>query len=183
LPWRTKVIKERPKILDRIGPGTERTRSWAKNNYAAMLERMGDFAGAASFVEDAVTLKERALGKEHPDVALSLANLAYMQNELGRPDVALATANRAVGIFLSYGDPDSEQFANASNSLGEALLLLGRFADAERPFAESARRARRARSRQSRRNAFRPRARSLGEWRRQTSRHRPCDERRQRIFG
>jgi serine/threonine protein kinase len=130
-------------ILDRIGPGTERTRSWVKNNYGAILDRMGDFARAVSFVEEAVALKEKALGKEHPDVALSLANLAYMQNELGRPAEALPTARRALGILVSSGDPDSEQFANAYNSLGEALILLGRFADAERPFAESARITRR----------------------------------------
>jgi len=67
-----------------------------------------------------------------------------MQNELGRPTEALATANRAVGIFVSYGDPDNEQCANAYNSVGEALILLGRYAEAERPFAEAARITRQA---------------------------------------
>jgi tetratricopeptide (TPR) repeat protein len=131
-------------ILDRIGPGTERIRSWAKNNYAAMLEQRGEYARAASLTEEAVGLKEVALGKDHPDVALSLANLALLQNELGRPAEALATANRAVSIFLSNGDPDSGQCANAYNSVGEAFILLGRYAEAERPFAEAARITRQA---------------------------------------
>jgi len=53
-------------------------------------------------LERAVRLQEQSLGNEHPDVAISLGNLAYTLTYAGHPTEAVAAANRAVEIFLKY---------------------------------------------------------------------------------
>jgi tetratricopeptide (TPR) repeat protein len=85
-------------ILDRLGGSHSRTRSWALQNYALVLCRDGSFETAVPLLQKAVTLKEEALGKDHPDVALSLNTLAWALVELDRLDEALVVADRALAI-------------------------------------------------------------------------------------
>jgi len=121
--------------LNRLGSGTERTRAWAANNLAFVLATHGQYKRAEHLAREAVALKERALGTDHPDVAISLNLLADVLNEEGRPAEALPVARRAVEIFSKNGDPESDLLGSAQNATGNALIALGRGTEAEASYS------------------------------------------------
>ena len=123
-------------ILDRMGSGHERLRGWLATGYGAVMAASGDLAGAHKLFEQAVTLKERALGPEHPDVAISLSNLAITLTRTGHADDALAAVNRALAIQDKHGDPDAFVRANLHGNRGDVLAALGRHREAEDEFNE-----------------------------------------------
>jgi tetratricopeptide (TPR) repeat protein len=125
--------------LDRAGAGHERIRAWVLNNHACVLEAQGDLEGAKELVEQAIAMKERAVGKNTPDVAVSVNNLSFLLNDLRRHQEALAAASRAIDILKQNGDPDSQTLAVSYGHEGRALLALGRPGEAEAAFAESIR--------------------------------------------
>jgi hypothetical protein len=53
-----------------------------------LLHRQGDLAAARPLYERALTIREKALGPEHPDTAVSLYNLALLLD--GQGDLAAA---------------------------------------------------------------------------------------------
>jgi serine/threonine protein kinase len=126
-------------ILNRLGPGHDRIRAWAKTNFGNVMQGMGDFARAERLATEAVELKEKALGKDHPDVALSLGNLSSILEEEGQAEKALVYADRACDILARNGDRDSEIYASKLVARGEALVDLGRAADAEASFERALR--------------------------------------------
>jgi eukaryotic-like serine/threonine-protein kinase len=126
-------------ILDRIGVGTERARAWVFNNHATALAEHGDLEGARALTERAISLKEEALGKDHPDVGVSLHNLSLILSELRRYPDALVAASRSIGILKRYGDPETCLLANAYQGQGTALFSLGRYQEAEVAFVEAVR--------------------------------------------
>jgi tetratricopeptide (TPR) repeat protein len=122
-------------ILDRIGPGHERIRSWVLNNFGAVLLMHGDLERAERLARESVALKEKVLGNDHPDVALSVGTLSSILEEMGRAAEALVAADRALAILAKNGDPDSDSFARAQTTRGEALVALHRGAEAEAAFS------------------------------------------------
>jgi serine/threonine protein kinase len=118
-------------ILDRLGPGYDRVRAWALNNFASVLQANGNHARAEATMRQAVALKEKVLGMDHPDVAISVHALANILDEVGRYQEALETVDRAIQILSTNGDPDSDLYAFAQNTRGEVLAALGRGSDAE----------------------------------------------------
>jgi len=117
-------------VLDRLGPGQSRLRAWAYHNRAAVLSADGDFATAIGLIEEAVTLKEGALGKDHPDVALSLDGAGWMLVQAGRAREALERVDRAISIYEKCCDPNSGFVLTAFINRAEALLALGRNGEA-----------------------------------------------------
>ncbi len=122
-------------ILDRLGPGHDRIRSWALNNFAGVLLMHGQLERAESTARQAVALKERTLGKDHPDLAISLDGLSNVLEEEGKAQEALDAADRVVEILSVNGDPESDSYARAQDVRGEALLALGRGREAEAAFS------------------------------------------------
>jgi ATP/maltotriose-dependent transcriptional regulator MalT len=122
-------------ILDRLGPGQDRTRAWALNNLANAMFLSGAFVKAEALAREAVTLKEPALGKDHPDVAISLVILAATLVEEGRPAESLSTADRALNLMTKNGDPDPGHLAMLHHARGDALTELGRAIEGEAAFA------------------------------------------------
>ena len=50
----------------------------------------------------ALTMKERLLGKRHPDVAMTLSNLGVLHADAGRPAAAARAYRRALAIFRRH---------------------------------------------------------------------------------
>ena len=83
-----------------------------------------------------VTLKIRAVGEIHYDVALSLMNVALALFDLGRFDEAVENNQRALGILERTVGPqhpnvatclsNGAEFANARNLYGQAQSMAGR---------------------------------------------------------
>jgi eukaryotic-like serine/threonine-protein kinase len=120
-------------ILDRLGSGHSRTRAWALQNHALILLARGNFEGARAELEQAVALKEEALGKDHPDVAISLTALACALGELDRLQDALVAVDRAIAIDERCCEPNS-RFAASLSDKAELLFRLGRIEEARRQF-------------------------------------------------
>jgi eukaryotic-like serine/threonine-protein kinase len=125
--------------LDRMGGGNDRVRAWAINNYGAVMARQGDTETARALTAQAIALKEKELGENDPDVAVSLGNLALLLMDLDRPGEALQAATRAIDIFTKYGDPDTPTLAKSYEERGEALFALGKHEAAEASFNEALR--------------------------------------------
>jgi tetratricopeptide (TPR) repeat protein len=120
-------------VLGRIG-GHELLQSWLFNDLCAVYVLHGETEAALDAARKAITLKEKALGQDHPDVALSVENLAIALAEAGNHEEALVQANRAIALLekgLGTGHPD---LGGALNNRGEVLNALGRYHDARASF-------------------------------------------------
>ena len=82
----------------RLGPGHDRTAAWLYQGRGDIRDRRGDYKGAFSDFELALSLKEKVLPPDHPDIAISLLSIANVQNELGDHRAALVAADKAVEI-------------------------------------------------------------------------------------
>jgi tetratricopeptide (TPR) repeat protein len=125
-------------ILDRIGGDHARLRAWIANNLSAGLVRSGDFERARTLAEESLSLKERSLGKDHPDVAISLGALGYALVRGGHPEEALVPTIRAIEIFRR-NDPDTFFLAATYSNQGEALNAMGQHKEAEIAFNQALR--------------------------------------------
>ncbi len=81
-------------VLRRLG-GHEQLRAWLLNNVGGVYEIKGDADAALRVQQDALALKEKTLGRDHPDVGASEGNLAVVLEALGRNQEALA-ARRSI---------------------------------------------------------------------------------------
>jgi tetratricopeptide (TPR) repeat protein/predicted Ser/Thr protein kinase len=118
-------------FLDRNGPGNEQIRAWILTDRVANRCRQGTFDGTQALSEEAIRLKQQAVGPDHPDVAIGFTSLAVTLLSSNQPEAALEAANRAIDIFVKYGDPEAFQFAIALANQGEALNVLERYQEAE----------------------------------------------------
>jgi len=120
-------------ILQSIG-GHERLQAWLLNDRGGIYHLQGKVDEAVRAHEEAILLKEKALGPEHPDVGLSEGNLGIALQDLGRNQEALAHEDRAIAILQAgYGAEHPEVAVQLSNR-GETLNALGRFREARESF-------------------------------------------------
>jgi tetratricopeptide (TPR) repeat protein len=94
----------------------------------------GEINAAFELVEKAIALKEAELGKQHPDVAISLDGAGWTLVQLGRPKEALERIDRAIAIYEKRGDPSCQPLAGALLNRGDALLALGRTGEARESY-------------------------------------------------
>lgn len=89
------------------------------------LYQAGKFAEALPLAERALKLREEAVGREHPSVAVALKNLGAVYSATGKTDKARQLYGRALSIYDK--NPSAANNANVSNLL-DALGFLERFA-------------------------------------------------------
>ena len=116
----------------RLGPGHDRIAAWLYQDRANLRAREGDNQAALTDFERALSLKEKVLPPNHPDIAISLLSIAAAQNELGNHEAALVAADKAVEIYQSAYGSESPQVAHPLGDRGESYELLGRYPEAER---------------------------------------------------
>ena len=116
----------------RLGSGHDRAAAWFYQDRATLRQRRGDYRAALSDYAQALSLKQKVLAPNHPDIALSLLSIANMDNELGNHKGALVAADKAVEIFQNAYGTESPQLAFPLGSRGESYELLGRYPEAER---------------------------------------------------
>ena len=118
-------------LQQRLGPGHDWTAAWLYQDRGNVRAREGNYQGALSDFEQAVSLKRKVLPADHPDIAISLISIATVQNELGDHKAALVTADKAVEIYRNAYGSESSQVAQALANRGESYELLGRYPEAE----------------------------------------------------
>jgi tetratricopeptide (TPR) repeat protein len=125
-------------VLQRLG-GHDLLRAWLLNDLGAVFHLQGDRQGALESAQQALMLKERTLGRDHPDVGMSEGNLALALSELEKNDEALIHINRSIAVLrngLGAGHPD---LANQLSNRGEILNALGKHKDARESFEQAQR--------------------------------------------
>jgi tetratricopeptide (TPR) repeat protein len=120
-------------VLDRLG-GHDLQHSWLLNDLGCVLEREGRRAEAVGVHEQALSLKKKILGLNHPDVGISETNLAIVLQELGRNEEALAHNDRAIKILRDGLGADHPDLAFSYNEGGQILNALGRYSEARVSF-------------------------------------------------
>ncbi len=123
-------------ILRRLG-GHELQQAWLLNNLGCVYDLQGDREGSLRAQQQGLALKERALGRDDPDVGISEGNLAVALEALGRNQEALEHVDRSIAILqngLGAGHPD---LATQLNNRGEILNALGRSRDARASFEKA----------------------------------------------
>jgi len=123
-------------VLQRIG-GHELLRAWQLNNIGAVRGLRGERGAALLAQQQALALKEKALGHDHPDVGVSEGNIAVELAALSRNQEALTHVDRSVALLengLGAGHPD---LATQYNNRGEILTVLGRPREARQAFEKA----------------------------------------------
>jgi tetratricopeptide (TPR) repeat protein len=120
-------------ILQRLG-GHELLQAWLLNDRAGVYNLQGKLDEAVRANEEALALKEKALGPDHPDVGISEGNLAIVLGDLGRNQEALAHLDRAVAVLEKGYGADHPDVATQLSNRGEVLNALGRHREARASF-------------------------------------------------
>ena len=96
------------------------------NNLAALLQAKGDYAGAEPLYRRALAIDEKALGSDHPGLAIDLNNLALLLQAKGDDAGAEPLYQRALAIdekTLGREDPNTQQIRHNLESLSPRRSL------------------------------------------------------------
>jgi len=96
-----------------------------------------DFDQARALHQQALELREQALGPDHSDVGESLGYLASVSYETGDFEEAKALFRRALAIQEHALGPDHPAVGLSLNNLGVAYSITGDFEEAKRLFARA----------------------------------------------
>ena len=107
------------------------------NGLAILLRTTGDYAGARRLFERALSIRERALGPNHPDVAETLEGMAILLAGTGDYAGARPLFERTLTIREQNLGPDHRDVVLAVGNLANFLLSMGDYA-AARPLFERA---------------------------------------------
>jgi tetratricopeptide (TPR) repeat protein/predicted Ser/Thr protein kinase len=116
-------------VLGRIG-GHDLVRGWLYNNRGVMRATQGRLHDATADMQLAIEAKQKALGPDDPDVAVSINNVAIYFAGLGEVERAAEHARRAVKIMESSLGLDHPRAAPPLVNYAEFLNRLGRFEEA-----------------------------------------------------
>jgi tetratricopeptide (TPR) repeat protein len=123
-------------VQERLGGGHDLMRAWVLNSIGSVYIHGGPklLPEAPRALEEALALKVRVLGRDHPDVAIAEVNLAVALQELGRNQEALAHVERGMAIAEKTLGSEHPRVATYLSDRGEILNALGRPAEARRSF-------------------------------------------------
>jgi tetratricopeptide (TPR) repeat protein len=101
------------------------------NKKVIELYNAGRYADAIPIAQQVLAIREKALGRDQPNVATSLNNLAELYRLQGRYGDAEPLYQRSSAIFEKALGRDHPYVANSLNNLAELYRSQGRYADAE----------------------------------------------------
>jgi tetratricopeptide (TPR) repeat protein len=103
-------------------------------NYCYERAQYGD---AELLFKRALTIREKVLGPDHSDVALTLNNLALLYKEQGKDFEAEPLYEQALSIYEKALGPDHSHVATCLNNLASLYKSQGKYAEAEPLFVQS----------------------------------------------
>jgi tetratricopeptide (TPR) repeat protein len=99
-----------------IGNEGQERREGCLNNLAAIHFARGDSLAAEAFYWWALSNKEKRLGPDYPDVALTLNNLAVLLKSLGKTETAESLYERSLQMFRKSVAPTHPTWSRASRT-------------------------------------------------------------------
>jgi tetratricopeptide (TPR) repeat protein len=118
-------------------PGHPILEAWMAQSRSAVARLEGRDEDSLREVRLELALKQKALGDDHLDVAVSLVNLGVALHDFARDAEAEPFLGQAVEIFRKLGGEDSARLALALADHGEVLTALGRYPQAHRAIERS----------------------------------------------
>ena len=123
-------------VLDRVKSASEKAEDSLENAtilswQALVLDSLGRFNEAEPLYRRSLLIREKALGPDHPDVAASLNNLAWLYNFQGRYGEAKPLCWRSFLIREKALGPDHPNVAGSLNNLAWLYYSQGRYREAE----------------------------------------------------
>jgi tetratricopeptide (TPR) repeat protein len=117
-------------VLARLGddPVLE---GWLANNLGALRFDQGRYEEGWQQMQRGLELKERVLGPNNLDVALSRSNIGLLLAKLGRYEEALPHVDEALRVIREWGGMNTVVWANSLSNKGDALVGLRRLDEAE----------------------------------------------------
>jgi len=106
-------------------------RANALDQQIMQLYREGRYEDAIPLARDALAIYEKARGPEHPDVAISLNNLAAMYFSQGSYAKAEPLFKRSLAIYEKARGPEHPDVASSLRNLARMYFSEGRYAEAE----------------------------------------------------
>ena len=91
---------------------------------------VGDYSGAQSYFEQALSIRRTVLGQEHPDTAASLGDLGSLMESRGEFSTARTYYEMALEMQRKSLGPKHPLTAGSMNRLGGVQLILGDYAGA-----------------------------------------------------
>jgi serine/threonine protein kinase/tetratricopeptide (TPR) repeat protein len=116
-------------LLRRVG-GHELLWGWLYNNRAVRAAAAGRAREALDFARRALAAKEKVLEPGHPDIGISVGNVAVYLDELGEAAEAVAHARRAAEIAEAGFGPEHPRTAIMLTNYGEFLGRAGSWREA-----------------------------------------------------
>src|SRR5450432_1351345 len=116
-------------VLRRLG-GHDLQRAWLLNNLAGIEGLEGHKEESLRSNEQALALKTKAWGPDHPDVGISEGNVSVALEDLGRNQEALAHVDRSIEILRHGLGAEHPDVATQLLNRGEILNALGRYREA-----------------------------------------------------
>ena len=101
------------------------------NEAAHYCFERAQYAEAEPLFKLTLSIRERVLGSDHPDVAMSLSNLAALYDHQGRYPEAEPLFNRALSIHEKVLGPDHLDVALVLNNLAALYDSQGRYPEGE----------------------------------------------------
>ena len=92
---------------------------------------MGEYAKAEPLYQEALRIRKKVLGPEHPDTATSLNNLALLYLVMGEYAKAEPLLLEALRICRKVLGPEHPDTASSLKSLAELYVVMGEYAKAE----------------------------------------------------
>lgn len=111
----------------------------ALHGYGAFLVGVGQFAEGVSFLEEALAMRLKIFGEDHPQVADTRSNLGVVYQDLGRFDDALAQQLKALEINRSQFGPEHITVGHSHHLIGWLYFRIGDYDAAEPYLVESGR--------------------------------------------
>jgi tetratricopeptide (TPR) repeat protein len=112
--------------------GLEEDLATSLNNLAVLYESQGRYNQAEPLLEQALELKKRLLGEDHPDVATTLNNLAGLYESQGRYNQAEPLLEQALQLTKrQLGEDHPDLVATSLNNLAGLYYSQGRYDEAE----------------------------------------------------
>ncbi len=101
------------------------------NNLAVALRAQGHYSQAESLLELAMSMHEKILATDHPNVATSRRNLARLYSDQGKYSLAEPLLKRALETHEKVLGPDNPAVATDLNRLAGLYEAQARYAEAE----------------------------------------------------
>ena len=127
-------------MLARLGPGHDVIRAWIAENQANIRLQEQRPREALRLMQEALSLKQRALPADHPDIGNSQIAVAEALYNTGDANGAIASNLAGQEIFRRAYGPDGPWMAHTMSNLGEYLVAVGRFPEALQNFRIALRR-------------------------------------------